>query len=112
MLARQKSKAGRLDFRIWDPARKARHSKLPELHHLTDPASMLDRRPWRMILAVSSRGVAGGVSIRGLLPTGVRQVTGQPRKANSKHSFHHDLSVRMWGVPFEALRNGCWRSVS
>ena len=49
-------------------------------------------RPWRMILAVSSRGVAGGVSIRGLLPTRGPAGTGQPRKANSKHSFHHDLS--------------------
>ena len=45
-----------------------------------------------MILAVSSRGVAGGVSIRGLLLTGGPAGTGQPRKANSKHSFHHDLS--------------------
>ncbi len=37
-------------------------------------------RPWRMILAVSSRGVAGGVSIKGgFCRQGARQVTGQPR---------------------------------
>ena len=60
-----------------------------------------------MILAVSSRGVAGGVSIRGLLLTRGPAGTGQPRKANSKHSFHHDLSGSGSVLSRPEERTGC-----